>query len=99
MSVCKSEEHEGLLCGIVLGNFSQIDLFNAYTVDYNVHVRNDEGGLYSQLMSLTEGVYGVQGPARIRTWNICMARQRPPRAQNQTSTLGNNLRRISHIWR
>lgn len=33
-----------------------------------------------QLLSVTEAVFGVQGPARIRTWNICMVRQRPPRS-------------------
>lgn len=32
-SVSKSVEYEGLLCEIVLGNSSQIDLFNVYTVD------------------------------------------------------------------
>lgn len=46
----------------------------------------------NQLLPVTEGVYGIQGPARIRTWNICMARQRPPGAQNQMCTHLHNPR-------
>lgn len=54
---------------------------------------------WNQLLRVTEGVFGVQGPARNRTWNICMARQRPPGAQNQMCTLCNNLRtRDRLIW-
>lgn len=42
ISVCKTGAHEALLCEIVLANSSQINLFNVYTVDYNVHVKKDE---------------------------------------------------------
>lgn len=68
----KAQRHGVLLCD------------QAYEEHFLKEDHSHSCSLYSQLMSVTEGVAGVQGPARIRTWNICMARQRPPRAQNQT---------------
>lgn len=49
----------------------------------------------SQTLSVTEGVFGAQGPARNRTWNICMGRQRPPGAQYQICTHWHDLMTIN----